>query len=465
MGKLKLKGKDILKIGYPNTKIINTAIEVMQKNFDKRNKAYVLSILKDIQKKPEEYKENLMLGQIAEEFLQLTKVEKRNLESQRAPFTIFGEEQIAEEAIKQLYTALKLPVSVQGALMPDGHVGYGLPIGGVLATENAIIPYGVGVDIGCRMCLSILDIPVSYLEGSKDKYLNALQENTKFGMYETHKTHIEYLVFENEAFSMIPILRRLKAKAIKQMGTSGGGNHFVEFGEVEITDEKNEFNLPKGKYTGILSHSGSRALGAEIAQYYTRVAIEQCPLPKEAQHLAWLDLNSHLGTEYWIAMNLAGEYASACHSDIHRRLMKITGGRLVARIENHHNFAWKEEHKGKEVIVHRKGATPAAEGQLGFIPGSMSSKGFIVRGRGNEESLNSASHGAGRLLSRHKASNSISASEIKKELKLHKVELIGGSKEEAPMAYKNINEVMNAQTELVDILGTFMPRLVRMDKK
>ncbi len=464
MGKLKLKGKDILKLGYPNTKIITTAIEVMQKNFDKKNKAYVLSILKDIQKNPQEYKENLMLGQIAEELLQLTKVEKRILETQRAPYSIFGQEQIAEEAVKQFYTALKLPVSIQGALMPDGHVGYGLPIGGVLATENAVIPYGVGVDIGCRMCLSILDIPVSYLEGAKDKYLNALQENTKFGMYETHKSHIEHPVFENEAFSLIPVLRRLKEKAIKQMGSSGGGNHFVEFGEVEITEEKNEYNLPKGKYLGILSHSGSRALGAEIARYYTRIAIEQCPLPKEAQHLAWLDLDTHLGLEYWTAMNLAGEYASACHSDIHRRLIKATGGRLLARVENHHNFAWKEIHNGKEVIVHRKGATPAAEGQMGFIPGSMTSRGFIVRGRGNEESLCSASHGAGRLLSRKKANDSISMSEVKKELKIHKVELIGGSKEEAPMAYKNINEVMNAQVNLVDIIGTFMPRLVRMNK-
>ena len=465
MGKLKLKGKDILKLGYPNTKIITTAIEVMQKNFDKKNKPYVLSILKDIQKNPLEYKENLMLGQIAEEFLSLSKVEKRTLETQRVPFSIFGEDQIAEEAIKQLYTSLKLPVSVRGALMPDGHVGYGLPIGGVLATENAVIPYGVGVDIGCRMSLTILDIPVSYLEGSKEKYLNALQEHTKFGMYETHKTHIEYSVFENEAFNMIPLLRRLKGKAIKQMGTSGGGNHFVEFGEVEITEEKNEFNLPKGKYIGILTHSGSRGLGAEIAQYYTRVAIEQCPLPKEAQHLAWLDLSSHLGLEYWTAMNLAGEYASACHSDIHRRLIRAVGGRILARVENHHNFAWKEIHDGKEVIVHRKGATPAAEGQMGFIPGSMTSKGFIVRGRGNKDSLNSASHGAGRLLSRQKANSSLTLSEIKKELKIHKVELIGGSKEEAPMAYKNINEVMNAQTDLVDIVGTFMPRLVRMDKK
>ena len=139
---------------------------------------------------------------------------------------------ISQKRLKnQLYTALKLPVSTQGALMPDAHSGYGLPIGGVLAVENAVIPYGVGMDIGCRMSLSILDTPVSYLEGARDKYEKALAEHTKFGMYETHKSHIDHEIFDRDTFDMIPILRRLKGKAIKQMGSSGGGNHFVEFGK------------------------------------------------------------------------------------------------------------------------------------------------------------------------------------------------------------------------------------------
>lgn len=213
-----------------------------------------------------------------------------------------------------------------------------------------------------------------------------------------------------------------------------------------------------------MSHSGSRCLGAEIAQYYVRRAVEQYPLPKEAQQLAWLALSTHLGQEYWVAINLAGDYASACHFDIHRRLVKAIGGRVKARIENHHNFAWKETYQNKEVIVHRKGATPASLGELGIIPASMTEKGFIVRGRGNVESIYSASHGAGRLHSHHSCKNLFTHSDVKKELKLKKVMLIGGNVEEAPMAYKNINEVMNAQSELVDILGTFTPRIVRMDK-
>lgn len=463
MGNLKLKGKDILKLGYPNNKVVTTALEVMKKNFPNKNINYVKSILKDIILQPEHYKNHLSFGQIAEELLSLSKVEKREIQSQRAPYKIFGEN-IANEAINQLYTALKLPISAKGALMPDAHYGYGLPIGGVLATKNAVIPYGVGMDIGCRMCLSILDTPVTYLDGARDKYEKALHDNTKFGMNEVHKSQFENEIFDRDTFDLLPILKRLKGKAIKQLGSSGGGNHFVEFGEVEILEENNDFALPKGKYLGILSHSGSRGLGAEIAQYYSRVAVEQCPLPKEAQHFAWLDLDTHLGLEYWVAMNLAGDYASACHHDIHRRLIKSVGGRLKARIENHHNFAWKELHNGEELIVHRKGATPASDGEIGFIPGSMTAKGFIVRGKGNPDSINSASHGAGRAHSRSSARILFTKNDIKTELKKHKVSLIGGSVEEAPMAYKNINEVMNSQKDLVDILGTFQPRIVRMDK-
>ena len=348
--------------------------------------------------------------------------------------------------------------------MPDAHSGYGLPIGGVLAVENAVIPYGVGLDIGCRMCLSILDIPVSYLSGARDKYEKILAEHTKFGMYETHKSHIDHEIFDRDTFSLIPILKRLKGKAIKQMGTSGSGNHFVEFGEVELLEDDPQIGLPKGKYLGILSHSGSRGFGAEIAQYYVRVAAEQCPLPKEAQQFAWLDLSTHLGLEYWTAMNLAGDYASACHADIHRRLIRAVGGRLKARIENYHNFAWKEIHDGKEVIVHRKGATPAGEGVLGIIPASMTDTGYIVRGKGNAESFSSASHGAGRAFSRNESKTHFTQSDIKKALKAKEITLIGGNVEEAPMAYKNIETVMASQRDLVDIIGSFQPRIVRMDK-
>lgn len=462
MGQLKLKGKDLLKLGYPS-RSVTKVISVMQRQFPKRDKSYVLSVLKDILIRPEVYVDDQALGEIAETLVKRRLVTRQVLKTHRAPFAIFGEAHIRTEAMNQLYTALKLPVSVQGALMPDAHSGYGLPIGGVLATDNAVIPYGVGLDIGCRLSLSILDTPVSYLDGAKDRYTKALADHTRFGMREVHEHPTDHPVFESEAFRSIPLLRKLKGKAIKQFGSSGGGNHFVEFGEVTLNGYSPELDLPSGKYMGLLSHSGSRGLGAAIAQYYTKAAVAQCPLPKEAQQLAWLELNTHLGTEYWIAMQLAGEYAAACHSDIHRRLVKAVGDRIVARVEHHHNFAWKEQHEGREVVVHRKGATPAGSGVLGYIPGSMVDKGYIVVGKGNATSLNSASHGAGRLYSRSEAQRLWSPTMLKKVLQQHSVTLIGGRLEEAPMAYKPISEVMAAQCELVDIIGSFQPRIVRMD--
>ena len=175
-----------------------------------------------------------------------------------------------------------------------------------------------------------------------------------------------------------------------------------------------------------------------------------------------MSLDSAEGQEYWMAMNLAGDYASACHEVIHDRLTKAIGGTSLARVENHHNFAWKEMHDGKEVIVHRKGATPASKGVLGIIPGSMTAPGFLVRGKGEYSSINSASHGAGRQMSRTQALKTITKEEMKSILKDHGVNLIGAGLDEAPMAYKDINIVMAAQKELVDVLAKFTPKMVRM---
>ena len=304
----------------------------------------------------------------------------------------------------------------------------------------------------------------SYLRGKQAMMENILKEHTKFGPYETHARKHDHEIFERDAFKDIPLLKKLKDKAFKQLGTSGGGNHFVEFGSVTISDQNNEFNLKPGEYVGVLSHSGSRGLGANIARHYTYLAAKQCPLPKNVQHLAWLDMSTHDGQEYWLAMNLAGDYAKACHDDIHYRIAKLLGSQPLVKIENHHNFAWKEEVDGVERIVHRKGATPAGKDVLGIIPGSMTAPGFIVRGLGNKESLNSASHGAGRVHSRRACKAQFTQSDVKKVLKEHNVSLIGGGVDEAPMAYKDINKVMKNQSELVEVVGTFTPKIVRMDK-
>lgn len=379
------------------------------------------------------------------------------------PYKIFGSTEIDEGSIKQMDTAMRLPISVKGALMPDAHLGYGLPIGGVLAVDNGIIPYGVGMDIGCRMCLSVYDIPVSYLFNNRSVLKQLLIDNTRFGHAEFAKPEDD-AVIERKEFNENKFLRSLKSLAYSQLGTSGSGNHFVEFGIIEFKTKDPEFNLPPGKYFGLLSHSGSRRMGALIAQHYTALAMEICKLPREARHLAWFSLNSAEGQEYWQAMELAGAYSSANHHQIHRRFSKALNEKAVFMVENHHNFAWKEKLvNGKEVIIHRKGATPAAKNIIGMIPGSMTLPGFLVRGKGNDDSMNSASHGAGRLLSRKKAIITLSKKDMKKELDKYGVSLIGGGLDEAPMAYKDIHQVMKYQKDLVEIIASFQPQIVRMD--
>lgn len=460
----KISGKDLIKLGFPKTNAINVALGQINRYRKKEKKDTILNEAKEVLLHPENYEGNGTWGKLAESLIQPVEIKKHELKTTRAPFTIFGENEIDEQTKFQLYDALKLPISVAGALMPDAHFGYGLPIGGVLATDNAVIPYGVGVDIGCRMSLSIFDLPAEYLNGKTDMLENMLMNHTKFGMKEVHKIKADHEVFSRDEFKEIPLLKGLLDKAYAQLGTSGGGNHFVEFGIVEIDESKPEWNLSNGKYVAVLSHSGSRGLGANIAKHYTYLAGKQTPLPKHVQHLAWLNLDTHDGQEYWKAMNLAGDYAKACHDDIHRRIAKALGKRVLVNIENHHNFAWKEMIEGKEYIVHRKGATPAGKGVLGIIPGSMTAPGYIVEGLGNESSLNSASHGAGRVLSRSKCKSTFTRNDIKNVLKQNGVNLIGGNVDEAPMAYKDIKKVMNSQQELVKVLGTFTPKVVRMDR-
>jgi len=259
------------------------------------------------------------------------------------------------------------------------------------------------------------------------------------------------------------LLRALKSKAYSQVGTSGTGNHFVEWGVLQILEPVPEVGLEPGRYVALLSHSGSRGFGANIANHYSQLAMQTQKLPKEAQHLAWLDMNTEIGQEYWLAMNLAGEYASANHQHIHSRITKALNIEPVLKIENHHNFAWLEKlSDGTEVMVHRKGATPAALGEIGIIPGSSVQPGFIVRGKGEAKALHSASHGAGRQMSRNAAFKALTASQVRNELAKYGVKMIGGDIDEAPMVYKDIFEVMQAQTDLVEIIASFHPRIIRM---
>ncbi len=368
------------------------------------------------------------------------------------------------EAVLQMEKACLLPISVAGALMPDAHVGYGLPIGGVLATENSVIPYAVGVDIACRMKLSVLDLPLRDLERKQDRLGRAIEAETRFGVGANFKDRRQHEVMDAD-WSVSPITRQNKDRAWAQLGTSGSGNHFVEFGVFTVIDR--EAGLDPGEYVALLSHSGSRGTGAAVCDHYSKIAFGRfAELPRELKRLAWLTLDSEVGQEYWAAMELMGRYAAANHALIHRHLAANLGAEVLLDVENHHNFAWKERHVidnvEREVIVHRKGATPAGVGVRGIIPGSMASPGFLVRGKGNAESLHSASHGAGRVMSRTRAHETLDWKAVHRLLRDRGVTLLSAGLDEAPMVYKNIEEVMAAQADLVEVLGRFEPRLVKM---
>jgi tRNA-splicing ligase RtcB len=458
---MRLTGNDLKNIGFTENKAIGIALTIVENECTNLTKEEQLALLGKILKLPSAFVDN-------EKFLPLVQELSMPVNSiiplmeNPLPYQIYGAKGIEEGALRQMERAMQLPITVAGALMPDAHQGYGLPIGGVLATQNAVIPYGVGVDIGCRMCMSLYKLPTIMLEEKRDFLKQTLVNNTMFGQA-TFKKPKDHEIFKRNEFIEIKIAKEMKERAIKQIGSSGGGNHFVEFGIVDILSPVNEFNIMPGQYVAVLSHSGSRGLGASIAGHYTKVAMDVCKLPQEAKHLAWLDLNSEAGQEYWLAMNLAGDYASACHHQIHERISIGLQETPIAMIENHHNFAWKEKDTlGNEMIVHRKGATPAGKGILGIIPGSMATPGFIVRGKGVATSINSASHGAGRTMSRTKAKQTILPGHVNKLLKQVGVELIGSGLDEAPMAYKDIHQVMAYQEDLVEILGAFMPKIVRM---
>lgn len=464
MARLKLKGRDLRAIGFPESPVISLTMNIMENLYRQRQKQEALDVLQAILKNPSAYVHDENLSRIAEALLPKPAANiEIPLNNTGAHFNIFGASYIEEGALKQMQQAVRLPVSVAGALMPDAHQGYGLPIGGVLATENAVIPYGVGVDIGCRMCLSIFDISPHDLTEKEKWFACALTDATLFGAGKEFKQHANHEVLERKEFNELPLLKGLRDKAVKQLGSSGSGNHFVEFGIVEITHTDETLNIAPGQYVGLLSHSGSRALGANVANHYTKIAKQKRRLPGEAANLAWFNLDEQEGIEYWICMNLAGDYASACHHIIHAKIAGQLGRAPIKMVENHHNFAWKEMYEGREVIVHRKGATPAGAAVMGIIPGSMTAPGFIVKGKGEAASLSSASHGAGRQMSRTLAMKSITEKEMQETLSRHQVKLIGGGLDEAPQAYKNIEAVMQSQQQLVEVTGKFYPKIVRMD--
>ncbi len=456
-----MNAKELLKLGVPLGEATRRATDFVAKYIlgggDKfRLREEVSTIIAN----PAAFVDDALRGEFAKALL----VAPPPPRSEPAKYRQWGEG-LEADAVMQMEKACLLPVSVAGALMPDAHVGYGLPIGGVLATENAVIPYAVGVDIACRMKMTVLDIPVRDLEQKQDRLTRAIEAETRFGVGANFKERREHNVMDAD-WSVSGVTKQNKDRAWSQLGTSGSGNHFVEFGLFSAHSKINE--LEPGTYVALLSHSGSRGTGAAVCDYYSKLAFGRCrsALPSELLRLAWLPLDSEEGREYWGAMELMGQYAAANHACIHRHIAENLGASVLLGLENHHNFAWKEKHVidgvEREVVVHRKGATPAGEGVLGIIPGSMASPGFVVSGKGNAESLNSASHGAGRAMSRKAANEKFNWKDVNRLLRDRGVTLISAGLDEVPTAYKNIREVMAAQNDLVTVLGQFDPKLVKM---
>src|SRR5215472_1215605 len=453
--------KDFIRLGVPLGEATRRATDFVSKFIlAGGDKARLEDEVKAIVANPADFERDNLRGEFAKALLKAPPPPR----AEPVKYRQWGQG-LEHEAVMQMEKACLLPVAVAGALMPDAHVGYGLPIGGVLATENTVIPYAVGVDIACRMKMTVLDIPARDLERHQDRLTRAIEAETRFGVGSAFKTRRQHGVMDAD-WDVSPVTKQNKDRAWSQLGTSGSGNHFVEFGL--FTAHGKIGALEPGTYVALLSHSGSRGTGAAVCDHYSKIAFARCrsTLPSELLRLAWLPLDSEEGQEYWNAMELMGRYAAANHACIHRHIAENLGANVLLDLENHHNFVWKEKHVidgvAREVVVHRKGATPAGEGVLGIIPGSMASPGFVVSGKGNAESLNSASHGAGRAMSRKAAHEKFNWKDVNRLLRERGVTLLSAGLDEVPMAYKNIAQVMAAQKDLVTVLGQFDPRLVKM---
>jgi len=483
-----MKPRELQNLGIPPGDSLRLAIQACARAAEAGlSRESLRAAIQGVIAAPVDYLNDPVFDRLAAELSRADRPVQFAKRSAPAPFRNWGLD-LEPESINQMNRACRLPVAVAGALMPDAHVGYGLPIGGVLATENAIIPYAVGVDIACRMRLSVLDLPASELDTDhgRQRLTTSIERETCFGVGGSFKKPREHAVMDAD-WLVSPVTAANKDRARNQLGTSGSGNHFVEFGTLTITPEHAaaragvpersgsgpgsgwSFDLPAGTYLALLSHSGSRGTGAAVCDRYSKLAISKHPeLPKDLSYLAWLDLDSQEGQEYFAAMNLMGEYAAANHELIHRSIARNLGVEALAYVENHHNFAWKETHdlgdgRGpRELIVHRKGATPAGHNVLGVIPGSMAAPGFVVRGLGSSASLRSASHGAGRLMSRTKARERFAWGNVKRELEDRNVHLISAGIDESPGVYKDIHQVMAQQLDLVEPVARFDPRLVKM---
>lgn len=388
------------------------------------------------------------------------------LAEQPAPFALFGEPEkhIPVNAVEQMEMVMRLPVAMRGALMPDAHLGYAMPIGGVVSLEDAISPSFVGYDISCMMQLSLFDLPVKEFMSHRRKLAAILRSETRFGLGADFKPgQRQHSVMDDPRWMETRVLRALKATAGQQIGSSGGGNHFADLVIVDFVRDYEEY-AAGDQVVGLLTHSGSRGAGHKTATYYVQAAAQATPhFAREIPNgYEWLPLHSALGQEYLAAMQLMGAYARANHDLIHDHFVASAGLGQQRRVWNRHNYAWIEE----EGVIHRKGATPAEAGTIGLIPGSSGTASYLVRGLGNEESLHSSSHGAGRWFSRTEAKRRHDEEAFRRHMAALDILHFGLEPDETFQAYKDIEMVIGLQEGiLVEVIARMTPKVVLMGGK
>lgn len=360
-------------------------------------------------------------------------------------------------AVDQLKTALSLPVALGGAGMPDLHLGYSLPIGGVVVLDHAIAPAFVGYDISCMVMLTILDTgdEVRPEDLSKEPVrrhiLDLVTASTSFSLGSA--THGEdHPVMADPLWRESAFLKELRGIAASQLGSSGAGNHFADVVVGRPVDGE--------PFLGLLTHSGSRGVGNKTGHHYSVLADQEASRKYDfPKGYGWFDLESDLGREYRGVMELMGAYARANHEIIHRRFLENSGFQCRRTVTNKHNFAWVDE-RGR--VCHRKGATPAHAGEEGIIPGSSGSPSYLVVGKGSRESWDSASHGAGRPYSRTEAKRRFDAAAFQKHMRDAGITHHGVAPDETVAAYKDIGKVIEAQADLVEVTAVMLPKVVVM---
>ena len=354
-----------------------------------------------------------------------------------------------ENTLRQMHTCMEVGSVHQGVLCADGHYGYAQPVGGVIAYESHISISGVGFDIGCGNLAAKLDVTYDEIRSRIPKLGRDIARRVSFGLGRTNKKPVDHPLFDSPLWQEAGTAH-LKSMAAQQLGTVGSGNHYVDL----FRDEDD--------WVWVGLHFGSRGLGHKTATQFLKAAGGRDGMDVPP---ALVEADSELGRRYIAGMTLAGDYAYAGREWVVEEVRRMLGAGIVETVHNHHNYAWRERHGERDYWVVRKGATPAFPGQRGFVGGSMGDDAVILEGIDSDESrtsLYSTVHGAGRVMGRNAAKRTLSRDEMQRWLRDKEVFLVGGDLDEAPMAYRRLDEVMSHHAGTIRVLHRLRPILVIM---